>query len=45
MLSYVYAAVIHRQLVYGLPLVALFTQRRPNVKKKTYENQYLRDRI
>ena len=31
--------------LYGLPLVTLFTQRRPNVKK-TYENQYLiRDRI
>ena len=30
--------------LYGLPLVTLFTQRRVNVKK-TYENQYLRDRI
>ena len=30
--------------LYVLPLVTLFTQRRPNVKK-TYENQYLRDRI
>jgi len=28
--------------LYGLSLVTLFTQRRPNVKK-TYENQYLKD--
>ena len=30
--------------LYGLSLVTLFTQRKPNVKR-TNENQYLKDRI